>query len=100
MKPFILFSQCQLLILSVSCKKEKALPSTSDYLIFGHFNGMCIGENCIEIFKLDSCRLYEDNRDIYPERDTFYVGTYSQLTNQQFNAVKDLVDFFSAGFAQ
>ncbi len=94
MKPFILFSLCLLLILSVSCKKETSTANSSDYLIFGHFYGMCGGEQCVEIFKLDNCRLYEDSRDIYPNRDTFYVGAYSQLSNQQFNAVEDLMDFF------
>ena len=36
----------------------------------------------------------EDTRDIYPVSTSFYDGNYKLLTQEQFNDVKDLSDFF------
>ena len=43
-----------------SCKQEDLRLYDGDYLIFGHFYGMCGGEGCVEKFKLESNRLLED----------------------------------------
>ncbi|MFV0539675.1 MAG: hypothetical protein ACK5MZ_00350 [Aestuariibaculum sp.] len=62
-----------------------------DYLIFGHFYGMCIGESCIEIFKLTENALYEDTVDSYT-MESFDFETL--LDTDTFGAVKDLTDYF------
>lgn len=43
---------------------EKKL-SDSSYIIFGHFYGMCQGENCVETFKLTPESLFEETTDQY-----------------------------------
>ena len=67
-----------------------------DYLIFGHFFGFCGGEECIEIFKLESNKLLEDINDNYPwGRDfSFYNGNYIVLDHTKFDLVKNLLDYF------
>jgi hypothetical protein len=37
-----------------------------DYILFGNYAGFCQGEECIEIFKLTSASLSEDQSDNYP----------------------------------
>lgn len=74
-----------------SCSKEDFNGSSTDYLIFGHFYGECMGESCIEIFKLEKDRILEDTRDIYPGSHQFYDGKYVQLAPQKFNQTKDLI---------
>lgn len=50
----------------VSCKSDNSHAlSEEDYLVFGHFYGMCQGEQCIETFKLTSDSLFEDALDNY-----------------------------------
>lgn len=61
-----------------------------DYLIFGHFYGFCIGESCIEIFKLTNETLYEDSNDNY----ALEPFNFDVLDNTIFEQVKDLVDYF------
>lgn len=79
-----------LLIVLCSCSSDDVKPSNeNDYLIFGHFYGFCLGEECIEIFKLTNTKLYEDTEDSYA-LDNF---NFEEKENEKFNLVKDLVDF-------
>lgn len=82
------------IILIASCNKDEAKLSDGDYLIFGHFYGECFGEECIEIFRLETNRLLEDENDRYPNYTNFYEGKYHELSKEKFEEVKDLIDFF------
>jgi len=48
-------------------------------LIFGRFYGKCIGNSCIEIFKLNKGVLYEDVVDMYPVSTSFYEGKFLKV---------------------
>lgn len=74
-----------------SCNSDDdATFEDGDYLIFGHFYGMCVGETCVETFKLTDNRLYEDSLDDYTATDfKFY-----QLGQDLFDQVKDLKNDF------
>ena len=80
------------LLLSTSCKNLRSVDNTTheDYLIFGHFYGRCIGENCIETFKLDRHSLYKDILDSNDGDDFKFV----LLEENQFEKVKDLFSQF------
>jgi hypothetical protein len=79
----------------LSCgKHDKKVSCSEDYLIFGHFYGMCIGERCVEIFKLDQSKLSEDTNDKYPSFSSFYRGSYIPLSDKKLSEVRDLVDYF------
>lgn len=77
-----------------SCSKDAGHISISDqnYLVFGHFYGQCVGETCVETFKLTDTKLYEDITDHYSGQDLVFV----ELDHAQFEGVKDLPDFFPA----
>ena len=79
------------LVILTSCKKQ---ANEKDYLIFGHFYGECLGENCVEIFKLESDRILEDENDNYPKQETYYIGNFSELDKLKFEEIKDLLGFF------
>lgn len=82
---------------AVSCKKDKdgLKLAGSDYLVFGHYYGMCQGEECVEIFRLESNRLLEDKNDTYPpQANGFYEGDYQELSQGMYNDIKDLADYF------
>jgi len=77
-----------LVIAFVACKKdETAKIEEGNYLMFGHFYGMCVGDDCVEIFKLTSEKLYKDLNSNYPGQPPY---NFSLLEDNQFNAVKDL----------
>ncbi len=88
----ILFSL--LLLTYISCKKNTIVLSDADYLIFGHFHGFCTGEKCIEIFRLEKDKLFEDTKDLYPSSTEFYNGNYIELSHQKYANTKDLVNYF------
>lgn len=82
-----------LFLLVAACQSEYAYDeetTSSDYILFGHFYGECVGEQCVEIYKLTDRSLYEDNRDEYPLSIQSYNGEFSRLPNFQFLKVSDL----------
>ena len=88
----------QILILKVigilfSCSSnddDEIRLSEQNFLIFGHFYGLCGGESCVETFKLTDTKLFEDTIDDYSGQNMDFV----ELENDKFEQVKDLVDFF------
>ncbi len=90
----ILIMSCLSLLFLTSGCNEDLKPSKSNYLIFGHFYGECLGEQCIEIFRYEEGQLFEDSNDRYPNSTGFYVGKWERLSNQKFNDTKDLIDDF------
>ena len=61
-----------------------------NFLIFGHFYGECIGEGCVETFKLTDKKLFEDTIDDYSGQNLEFL----ELGNDKFEQTKNLVDFF------
>ncbi|NAS13489.1 hypothetical protein [Poritiphilus flavus] len=87
----VLFFLLALTVL-VSCNNDDdgIALNEGNFLIFGHFYGECIGEGCVETFKLTGSKLYEDTVDDYSGRETNFV----ELDNAVFEQVRDLADFF------
>ncbi len=76
-------------VICAGCRKEKI--SKKDVVVFGTFYGECAGEQCIEIFKLENEKLYEDSIDKYPNSSAAYNGNFNGLSNSKYNLVKDIV---------
>lgn len=84
-----LFALC-LLCPMLACEKSDETPqlNNDDYLIFGHYYGLCMGESCIETFKLTDEQLFEDTNDAYGDTDFDFVA----LSDELFQEVRDLRD--------
>ncbi len=76
-----------------SCSEEK-MAEPNDYLIFGHFYGFCLGDQCIQIYKLDNERLYEDQNKTYPGYDELYEASFVELESKYYEEVDDLINYF------
>lgn len=94
MKKLICFGLCLLGLFA--CKKEDVSSTTQDYLVFGHFYGECVGETCIEMFKIENNHLFEDSNDSYPSSNTAYEGNYISRSDTKYEQVKDLVNHLPA----
>ena len=82
---------CVLLTASACSNEDDGLIlSEKNFLIFGHFYGECVGEGCVETFKLTNTTLYEDTLDDYGGR----IRNFVALDNATFLLVKDLTDQF------
>ena len=79
-----------LLFTSCSESDNGVQVNKMDYLIFGHFHGECIGEGCIEKFKLTSDKLFEDTLDEYNAENFEFI----ELSSEKFEQVKDIIDYF------
>jgi hypothetical protein len=66
--------------MSYGCK-EKSNATSSDFLVFGQFYGECVGENCVQIFKVTQESLYKSDLKQYPKRTEFYNTTYSEAAS-------------------
>ena len=89
MKKYSLLFLISFILLGCSSEDNTAL-NNEDYLIFGHFYGFCIGENCIEIFKLTNDTLYEDSNDNYGISPL----NFEPLDNSKFKLAQDLMLYF------
>lgn len=89
---FISIFVSSLILLGTGCKKEH--PVEGEYLIFGSFYGECGGEQCIEIYKLEEGKLYEDLNDNYPSSQNYYNADFTQLNNSKYLIAKSLWDDF------
>jgi hypothetical protein len=76
-----------------SCRKDNVnpTPAQDDYIIFGHFFGECAGEGCIEMFKLTQTQVAEDISDQYWLSGGNQPGNFTVLSEDKFEAVKDLM---------
>lgn len=95
MKRIIFITTCLTIFLFTACDQDDNMElSSSDYIIFGHFYGECMGEQCVEIFRLEQDKLFEDTKDEYPKSNIFYSGNFVPLSQQKFNNTKNLKDYF------
>lgn len=79
------------LFLITTCKKEEEQVGQVEYIVFGHFYGKCFGEQCIEIFKLNCCHIYEDTNDTYPNQNNQYSASYIELDSNLRDSVSFLM---------
>lgn len=83
----------------ISCDKSadqlESDKKTEAFLVFGQYAGFCAGEGCIEIFKIENGKLYEDINDLYPSaEDPPYPGNYQLLADEKYELVKELANQF------
>ncbi len=90
MKKIILRFLTIAVLLSCNNDYNEIEINEKNFLIFGHFYGECIGEVCVETFKLTNKSLYEDTIDDYNGQNM----EFAELGNEKFVEVKNLTDFF------
>ena len=86
------------LLLCFGCSKPGGdivlVNADTAYFIFGHFYGECSGEQCIETFKLQGGKLFEDSNDIYglavAASPNPYQGNFQELDQSIFEEVTGL----------
>ena len=79
-----------LILISACTTQDETALNEGDYLIFGHFYGFCVGESCVEIFKLTNDKLYEDSNDNY----AMEPFNFEELGHDKFEQAKDLINYF------
>ena len=81
-----------MMVFLMACdKSDSARPNDLEYIGFGTFYGYCIGETCIELFRLEADKLWENISDPYPQSGQPVTGEYVELSAAQFERVKDLI---------
>lgn len=76
-----------------ACHDSATVDPQEDYIVFGQFNGFCIGESCIEFFKITPSRLLESNVDEYTEGGFYSFEDFHDLSDDKFQLTKDLGEF-------
>jgi len=59
-----------------------------DYLVFGHFYGMCVGDGCVSTYKLTDDALFKDLNHNYSGTDF----DFETMSPASFESVKDLME--------
>ena len=88
---FLLFNSCEkqdeLFIddpfMDISERFSDDLITRGATLTFGRYYGKCLGNSCVEIFKLKDEKLWEDVIDGYPSSDSFYQGRYTEFNGSE-----------------
>lgn len=80
-----------IILTAMSCANEyQSSLKDDEYIVFGHFYGSCLGEDCVEIYKLTPTQLFEDKKDVYPSSEEPYNGDFYPLEHDKFEAVNGL----------
>jgi len=81
-------------LIAIRCGDQTAeFSQNSNYLVFGHFFGECIGEACVEIFKIENGVVYEDTLDMYPVQSQLpHMTDFVRLPDDDYEKVKSLTD--------
>jgi hypothetical protein len=89
---FLLTIFCLVICIHYSCKDEGCgdLNGDLEYFVFGHFYGECAGEGCVEMFKVENGKLYEDDIDDYPNYTSPIEAHWNELPAQKYDEVKNL----------
>ncbi len=88
MKKLNLIFGLSIVLFFAACSDDEVLETVSeDYLIFGHFFGLCAGEGCVETYKLENNSLFEDTKDEYRASSGF---DFEKLDDVKYELVKDL----------
>ncbi|HQP03355.1 MAG: hypothetical protein KBB11_02475 [Bacteroidales bacterium] len=78
-----------LLSLSTSCDSDNDTQlNNGDYIIFGHYYGECIGNNCVLNYKLTADKLYEDTNHNYAGNGEF---SFTEMSNESYIRVKHIL---------
>lgn len=93
-KYFLLLLSILFIFSSCDKKDDTKVLNANEYMIFGSFHGFCQGEQCVELFLLDSANLFEDKKDGYPNFNELYVGDYRALTSANYESTKSILNDF------
>ncbi|TNE79921.1 MAG: hypothetical protein EP332_09200 [Bacteroidetes bacterium] len=74
-----------------ACSKEEAGLPSGDYFIFGYFYD-CPAETCVEYFKMEGDKLFEDSKDEYPLFGLEPELEFKESTKTKWEMVNDLPD--------
>lgn len=84
----LLFALPFLILISGCQESDEPLPP--DFL-FGHYYGMCLGEQCVELFRIQGQQLYENTEDNYPNMAQQWKGTaWKELPSTAYEQVTHL----------
>lgn len=87
--PYLYLLTISLLVLFLACEKNEPIIIEGDFLVFSRFNGFCVGETCIELFKLTDTQLFEDTADRYAQYPDC-ANNLVELSKEKFDLVSDL----------
>lgn len=87
-----------------SCSDDEGMSSSEQVprvvevkgptITFGRYYGKCIGNSCIEIFRLIDLTLLEDTLDNYPISGVFYQGKFTQFKGSAKIKTSDILPSF------
>jgi len=100
MKKYTALSILASILLFSSCEKDPPPSSSVTKFIFGYFNGHCMGEKCIELYKLENGHLYEDLDDKYPVGNKDEISNFTRLPNSLYREVSYLRNIVPAALLQ
>lgn len=83
---YLIIGLCALLV-SFCNKEEGSTVNDIDYLVFGHFYGHCLGEDCVKMFKVTKDQLFEDTTDSYLATEFDFI----ELEEEKFELARELV---------
>ncbi len=84
---------CLIALTFEACKEEPITKQNdSNYFMFGTYYGMCAGAECVNIYKIEGNKLFKNNTQLKPDAANFYKGTFSELSQNQYDSVSDIED--------
>lgn len=81
-----------LLLVFSSCTIDQQVKYHYDYLVFGKYYGECIGENCVNIYKIADNKLFKDTAEILPTWvHPYQASCYAELPDSLYRISEQLL---------
>ncbi len=81
------------LLTCLSCSDEVELGD-GDYLVFGQYGAYCGGETCVEFYRLESDRIFEETSDQYTGEGFHPFNNFVELPETAVSIAKELETLF------
>ena len=81
------------ILLFASCQDTLSVDPQKDFIVFGQFNGYCLGDACFIFYALTEDVLLESNVDKYSGSGFYPYDDYAPLSQDKFDIAKDLGAF-------
>lgn len=77
-----------------SCRKDNSISPgvADDYVIFGSYFGECVGEGCIQMYKVTDTEVQEEIDDKYWLSGGAQPGSFVALAPSKFEIVKNIAN--------
>lgn len=90
----LLFFTMLLLLTAFTCQEDDLSVTSAERLIFGAYNGFCVGDQCLSLYKLEGGTLYKETSLTNRDLNLPVEGKFDELDDDLYKIAESLIAEF------